>query len=206
MATFSLMAHTGATDPRYTERLIGYESRWKRFIGAHLPYRWNVRRMTEGRVMEVGCGVGRVLAFLDDAVGVDTNLSSVREARRRGFKALTAEELESKKSDHLGAYDTLLFAHVLEHMTNAEGSQLVGAYLPYLAPGGQVVVIVPQEAGFRSDPTHIEPLNRAEIACMASDNALELKKVFSFPLPSWMGRWFRHNETVALLRPDRVSS
>ena len=56
------------------------------------PYRWNLRRLRLGRVLDVGCGIGRNLQHLDaDAVGVDHNQDSVTIARQRGLTAYVPE-------------------------------------------------------------------------------------------------------------------
>ncbi|MCI0425444.1 MAG: class I SAM-dependent methyltransferase [Actinobacteria bacterium] len=186
-------------DAAYTDRLLTAERGWKRWLGAQRPYRANVRRIVTGRVLEIGCGTGRLLGHIgDDAVGVDTNPHSVRVAVSRGLNAMTPEEFRGRLTD--GVFDTLLFSHVLEHMTNREASRLVADYLGHLAHDGRVVVIVPQEAGFRSDPTHVEPVNRPVLERLASDNRLVVELIYSFPFPRPIGRVFRHNETVALLR------
>ena len=51
-----------------------------------------------GFVLEVGCGIGRNLLSLRkigiEAIGVDHNAHSVEEAVRRGFNALTVENIQ----------------------------------------------------------------------------------------------------------------
>lgn len=188
-------------DSSYTERLLATESGWKAWLGVQAPYRWHIRRRASGRVLDVGCGIGRNLTHLGgNGVGVDTNPASVEVARRRGRRAYTPEDFASSPDAAPAAYDTLLFSHVLEHMTGDEASGLVGQYLPHLRPGGRVIIIVPQEVGFRSDPTHIEFVSETDLLEIARAHDLEVERIYSFPFPRWAGRVFRHNETVGLLR------
>ena len=191
-----------SADRDYTARLQAETSRgWKRLLGAQAPYRRHVRRVVEGRVLDVGCGIGRNLHHLDGrGVGVDINPHSIEVARQQGLTAYTPAEFQTSPDAHPGRYDTMLLAHVLEHMTLGQASNLVGAYLRYLRPGGRVVVIVPQEAGFASDPTHVTFLDLDEIAVIEDEHGLSREKAYSFPLPRPVGRFFKHNETVALSR------
>ena len=184
----------------YTNRLLD-RPWWKRLLDVQAPYRRHIRRITEPPVLDVGCGIGRNLAHLDgQGVGVDTNEYSIDVARKRGLVAYVAADFPGTGDARPGSYRTLLFAHVLEHMDLESASGLVGEYLPYLAPGGLVVLIVPQEAGFASDPTHVSFVGPDEIADIARANGLTEEDLYSFPFPRWAGRVFRHNETIALLR------
>jgi SAM-dependent methyltransferase len=186
-------------DAAYTERLKG--ARWKRVLNAQAPYRWNLRRLDLGYVLDIGCGIGRNLGHLDgNGVGVDLSPTSIAEARARGFAAYTAEEFPTSPDAQPERYDSLLFAHVLEHMTRARASDLVGSHLPYLRPGGSVVIIVPQPAGFASDPTHVEYVDRAAIKEIEDTHGLESIRIYSFPFPPAVGKVFLHNETIAVSR------
>ena len=186
----------------YTKRLERSDTTWwKRLLDVQAPYRRHIRRVVEPPVLDVGCGIGRNLLHLDGrGVGVDTNEHSVEVARQRGLRAHTAEEFPSSDDAEVGKYGTLLLAHVLEHMDLDSASKLVGEYLPYLAQDGQVVVIVPQEVGFASDPTHVAFVGPDEIHTITRENGLRQEQLYSFPFPRWVGRVFRHNETVAILR------
>jgi SAM-dependent methyltransferase len=191
-----------SSDRDYTARLQAQTDKgWKRLLGAQVPYRRHIRKVVEGRVLDVGCGIGRNLQHLDGhGVGVDVNPHSIEVARSNGLTAYTVEEFESVPNATQGRYDSLLFAHVLEHMTPEEASALLGAYLPYLRDRGRVVVIVPQEAGFRSDPTHVAFLGLDDLARIEADHGLLREAGYSFPLPRPAGRFFTHNETVSITR------
>ena len=191
-----------SSDPEYTARLEQETAKgWKQMLGVQAPYRRHIRRVVEGRVLDVGCGIGRNLLHLDgQGVGVDTNPHSIEVARRHGLTVYTADEFPSGSDALPGSYDSLLFAHVLEHMTEDEASSLVGEYLAYLRPEGRVVFIIPQEAGFRSDPTHVTFLDLGDLAAIETAHGLVREAGYSFPLPRFVGRVFTYNETVALSR------
>ena len=189
-------------DREYTDRLEQETGkRWKRLLGVQAPYRRHIRSVVEGRVLDIGCGIGRNLQHLDGhGVGVDINPHSIEVARQAGLTAHTSQEFATSRDAVPGAYDSLLLAHILEHMTPGEASVLLGDYLPYLRSGGRVVIIVPQEAGFRSDSTHVTFLGLEEIASIEAAHRLSSERGYSFPLPRFAGRVFTHNETVALSR------
>lgn len=160
----------------------------------------HIRRVVETPVLDIGCGIGRNLMHLDgNGVGVDTNEHSVAAARQRGLTVHTADEFPSSDAAVDGFFATLLMAHVLEHMSLDDATELLGAYLRYLRNDGRVVAIVPQEAGYASDPTHVAFVDRPELEHIASSNDLVVERLYSFPFPRRAGKVFRHNETVALL-------
>ena len=189
-------------DSSYTTRLVHLSGAWwKKVIRAQAPYRRNIRRIAEDLTLDVGCGIGRNLTHLDgNGVGVDINPHSIEVARRHGLIAYTPDEFTAGPHSSPASYGTLLFAHVLEHMELTEAIALVTRYLPYLKPGGRVVVIVPQEASFRTDATHVARVDSDEIRQIAESTGLVIEDIYSFPFPRSFGRFFRHNETVALLR------
>jgi SAM-dependent methyltransferase len=176
-------------------------SRWRRWLDVQAPYRWNLRRLALGRTLEVGCGVGRNLRHLGKgAVGIDHNPLAVDFARRAGLDAFQPEEFRASPHAQPSCFDTLLFAHVLEHMSRAAAVDLVREHLDYLARGGRVVVITPQERGFASDETHIEFMDFVQIDRILRESGLEPLRSFSFPLPRLFGRIFTHNEFVGIGR------
>lgn len=185
----ALMSDTASPD--YTARLLA-----RRLLPTQAPYRWNLRRLRLGRVLDVGCGVGRNLRHCaPGSVGVDHNAHSVAAARARGLTAYTPEEFAATGCVP-GSFDSLLCAHVLEHLDTAKASELLATYLPYVRPGGRAVLITPQEAGFASDATHVRFVGFAELEDEARAAGLNVRRAYSFPLPRAAGRLFRHNEFV----------
>ena len=123
-------------------------------------------------------------------------------ARARGLVAYTTEEFLASADAAPASFDSLLVAHVLEHLSPAEATTLVREYLPFVRPDGQVVVICPQERGQRSDATHVTFMPADVIGRVLADAGVRVTRSSSFPFPRPMGRWFTHNETVVIGRPD----
>lgn len=182
----------------YAERLRSHAgARWKRVLDVQRPYRWNLRRLDLGRVLDVGCGIGRNLRSLPPgSVGVDHNAAAVSMARDAGLAAYTTEEFRGSGLDAPGAFDAILLAHVLEHVSEDVGDDILREYLPCLRAGGRVVLITPQEVGYRSDPTHVRFVDLAVLRTHARRHGLAVERAYSFPLPRPFGRVFKYNEFV----------
>ena len=186
----------------YAERLLRLQTApWKRLLRVQAVFRWHLRRLQPGLTLEIGCGIGRNLEHLrGQSVGVDTNEHCVRAARARGLIAFTPDELHDTAYHRPSAFDTLLLAHVAEHMTEDHAIALVREYLPLLRPGGRLIAIAPQEAGFRSDSTHVEFMDFSKLQRIAARLGLVPERTYSFPFPRWAGRWFTYNEFVVVSR------
>jgi SAM-dependent methyltransferase len=189
-------------DPGYAERRLRAENAWwKRLLDVQRPYRAHLRNLRLGLVLEVGCGIGRNLGHLrGTSVGVDPDHRAVEIARGRGLKAFTAEELRASPWATPGRFDSLLFSHVLEHMRAAQATELVRGYLDLLADAGRVVAVTPQEAGFRSDPTHVEFMDFDAVEGVLRGAGLHVQAQYSFPLPRLAGTLFKYNEFVTIAR------
>jgi 2-polyprenyl-3-methyl-5-hydroxy-6-metoxy-1,4-benzoquinol methylase len=187
-------------DERYSARLLMKESAWwKRLINAQAPYRWNLRRLNPGFALDIGCGLGRNLVNLNgNGVGIDHNKRSVEIARSRGLQAFTPDDFQKSPFNSPGRFDSLLLSHVAEHMTEPEVVDLMKAHLHLVKPGGQVIVITPQESGYRSDPTHVQFLDFESLRSIVQRAGLVHMKEFSFPFPRAFGRLFKYNEFVCV--------
>jgi SAM-dependent methyltransferase len=198
---------TTTTDAAYAQRLQRLSGRGgvaRRLVDPQRPYRWNLRRQRPGFVLEIGCGIGRNLEHLDGhGVGIDHNAACVAACRRRGLNAFTPAEFAASRYAVDATFDSLLFAHVLEHMAEAEMDAIVARHLRYLRRGGKVLVVTPQERGQRSDATHVQFVDEAAVRRMAARIGLQVSSIESFPFPRLAGRLFTYNETVSILeRPD----
>lgn len=188
---------------QYTDRLHHHESaRWKRWLDVQRPYRWNLRRLGLGFTLDLGCGLGRNLAHLHrGGVGIDHNPSSVALCRKRGLRAYTPDEFATSPDARERSYDSLLAAHLIEHLQPDEAVRLLGNYLRFIREGGKVVIITPQRRGYASDSTHVSYVDFDGVDAIASALNLEVERRYSFPFPwSAVGRLFTYNEHVVVAR------
>jgi 2-polyprenyl-3-methyl-5-hydroxy-6-metoxy-1,4-benzoquinol methylase len=184
----------------YTQRLMDVQNIWyKRFIDVQLPYRWNLQRLKHGLTLDIGCGIGRNLLNLrGQGVGIDHNADSVQIARQRGLTAFTPEQFQVSSFNEPERFDSLLLSHVAEHMTLAEAVEVLRQHLHLLKHGGKVIIFTPQEAGQRSDPTHVEFMDLKKLREITVQLRLSILKEYSFPFPRIFGHLFLYNEFVSV--------
>jgi SAM-dependent methyltransferase len=186
----------------YADRLVRLGgARWKQVLNVQAPYRWNLRRLDLHDTLDVGCGTGRNLVTLAaGSVGVDHNPKSVAVARGRGLDAVTIEEFHQRFVGGVGSFSSLLLAHVVEHMELDAARKLIDEYRPYLRPQATLALICPQEAGFRSDSTHVTFFDLDLMRGLCDAVGATVLRRYSFPFPRPAGRLFRYNEFVVLAR------
>ena len=185
----------------YADRLKAQLSWWKRLLDVQAPYRWNLRRLRPGYMLDLGCGLGRNLRHVDGrGVGIDPNRACLREARAAGLTVYSPEDFRAAPEAAHRAFDSLLVAHVLEHMSFEQAVALVRDHLAYVRPGGQVILITPQELGYDSDHTHVQFMDFSTLRRIAESLGLTVTRAYSFPFPRIMGRLFKYNEFVLTAR------
>jgi len=133
-------------------------------------------------------------------VGIDHNPHSIASAKAAGLLAYTVEEFKSSEYHVPERFDALLFSHIAEHMSGEQFLQLLAEYLPLLKIDGKVVVITPQELGFRSDPSHVQFQDAATMEELLKSAQLQLERTYSFPFPRFFFFFFKYNEFVCVAR------
>ncbi len=187
----------------YTDYLVGNEARWKQILDVQRVYRGHLKSLSPGRVLDIGCGLGRHLWHLQQvtpSVGVDHNEHSVAIARSRQLNAFTPEDFHASAEAQPESFDTLLLSHVLEHLSPDDAAQLLEEYLVYLRPGGRLISMTPQEKGYASDQTHVTFMDGTRMKQLAENARLQMERQYSFPFPRSFGRLFRYNEFVTVAR------
>lgn len=188
------------TEYSYTERL-SKKIWWKNLLDTQRPYRTHIQSLNLKAVLEIGCGVGRNLINLggsSDNIGIDHNENSVRITRSLGFTAYTPDEFKKINPHGSKLFDTILVAHVFEHLTIEEAKALLLEYLPYLKINGKVVIITPQKAGFFSDPTHVTMMDPTLVGTILNASGLKINAQYSFPFSYWVGNFFKYNENISI--------
>ena len=189
------------SEPWYTARLnrLG-NKKWKILLGAQRPFQAPITNLRLGKTLEIGCGVGRVLQWLPNSIGVDHNSTSGAAARARGLTAFTNEEFHLSEFAISKSFDSIVMAHLLEHLSEDERNTIMKEFREYLIPEGRLVIICPQEAGFYSDSTHIEYLDFISIKEYGLRHNFVVELATSNPFPRFFGKLFRYNEFFVVLK------
>lgn len=196
------MGPTDTSGEEYAARLVALQQVWwKRVLNVQAPYGWNLRRLSPGSTLEIGCGIGRNLAHLKGkGVGIDHNDHVVAVCRDRGFEAYSTAEFPASPGAKPGFYDSLLLSHLIEHTTDDEAISLITEYLPYLRPGAQLIFETPQEVGYRSDASHVRFADFTLLRSLCDHFGAVIDRQYSFPFPRAVGRLFIYNEFVVRAR------
>lgn len=122
------------------------------------------------RVLEIGCGVGHVLAKLSarcDVAGLDLSPEALRQARAVVPQADLLRGSADRLPFRAAGFDAILARHVLEHLPEPAGA--IAELRRVMRPGGVLIAAMPnpssvmrpvkgaQWVGFR-DPTHVSLL------------------------------------------------
>lgn len=134
--------------------------RLKRLVRAALlaPYTWRwgpPRAAPEpfggGRMLDIGCGVGLTLRQFQargwQVHGIDMSARAVAAARRN-LPGATIEQAWIHEWAPPGPVDVITLFHVLEHVPEPYG--LLAKCRQWLAPGGRLILEVPDRSGFEA--------------------------------------------------------
>ena len=109
-----------------------------------------IGRRLSGAALDVGCGIGDMLAFRPNMIGVDINERSVGYCKSRGLDARVM--IEGALPFDANSFDSVLLDNVLEHIPEPES--LLAEVRRVLRDGGTFVVGVPGSRGWDTDPDH----------------------------------------------------
>lgn len=146
------------------------------------------------RLLDIGCGAGEFLAYLDahdyPAIGIDREVDEIERARMRGLDVVLADALDHlRRTDERFAAISLL--QVIEHIPPEHLRPLLDACVNALVPGGALLIETvnlrhPDALnGFYTDPTHERPLADNYLAFLFQWHGLE-KVELIYSLPDWM--------------------
>jgi len=158
------------------------------------------------RVLEVGCGVGSVLALLSDRqllVGVDMDPEMVAHAaeRFRGrsgyeFLAMDMAEPSPETMRHLAAqsFDTVLSINVLEHIPDDVAALRAMASL--VGTRGHVALLVPAHPAlygpYDALDGHVRRYTRTGLVRLIEGAGLEVVMVRRFNVVGAVGWWWQY--------------
>lgn len=161
-------------------------SRLGAFYRRHFLYPTVSKRLI-GTALDIGCGIGDMLAFRPGTVGVDINALTVDYCRSRGLHAQVM--CQDVLPFAAGAFDSVLLDNVLEHVP--EPGPLLAEIRRVVRPGGIFVVGVPGIRGWDSDPDH--KVRYDEQSLQQRIERYEFIHRETFHTPLWRSSWLdRH--------------
>jgi SAM-dependent methyltransferase len=164
------------------------------------------------RVLELGAGIGVQLEALIPreqyvALEDDANLVDYLQNTSLGRPYLSVEQVSPEDSAwfgrHAGRFDTVLCLHVLEHV--ADPVATLRNARAALAPGGRVVLYVPQGRGLSSKLDqglgYRRRYDRAELERQLAEAGLTLQEARAFNRAGALGWWLNGR----VLKRTRIS-
>jgi SAM-dependent methyltransferase len=109
-----------------SHRLFPTEAHLREVLVASLP--------DNARVLDIGCGDGRLLASLPVSYGkygTELSAGAAQEATRQGVEIISHERLVAGEA---GCFDAIVMVDVFEHLKNPH--KFIAELLPCLKPGG----------------------------------------------------------------------
>lgn len=169
-------------------------NRYSQYWWSNRFYALLVRRYCrgEGRVLEVGCGLGHLLGFLTgrfEVFGIDINGWALSQARKNvpegHFALISAEDLRPFPNC---SFQVVIAKHVVEHLSDPD--QAISEMSRVLIPGGLLLLATPNLSSLAravkrerwigyKDLTHINLRSPEAWIDSLSRNNFHLKRVFS---------------------------
>lgn len=177
----------------------GYKELLHKQYEAYLPF----LPATGGAVLDIGCGAGEFLAFLESknipALGIDLEEKEVHRAVSQGLQARQADGLEYLKSNDRH-YRAIALIEVAEHIPSENLLHLLQAAVNKLQPGGILLIETINlrhplaMQGFYTDPSHTRPLADDYLAFLLQWLGLEQVRII-YSSPAWLPGMHRDDHT-----------
>lgn len=122
-----------------------------------------LNRYLKGRLLDVGCGIGDMLAFRPDSVGVDINPLDVQFCKHRGCEAYQMSIDKLPFDDD--SFDSVLLDNVMEHILDPV--PLLEEVKRVMRKDAVLLIGVPGVKGQSCDPDHKVFYNETSLAALA---------------------------------------
>lgn len=157
-----------------------------RFYRKYLLYPTLVRHL-KGSALDIGCGLGDMLAYRANTTGVDINPHTVDYCKANGLDAQLMQPNQLPFQNMV--FDSVLLDNVLEHIENP--NKLLEEIGRVLKVDGTLLIGVPGELGWLSDSSHKVNYNEHSLKQCLSNSRFECLKIFYTPL--WKSSFLSKN-------------
>jgi SAM-dependent methyltransferase len=137
-----------------------------------------LNRYLKGQMLDVGCGIGDMLAFRPNSIGVDINQLDVEFCKQRGCEAY--EMPVDKLPFEDGSFDSVLLDNVLEHL--ADPDPLLTEIKRVMRKDAVLLIGVPGVKGQSADPDHKVFYNEVSLNTLAVRLGFNVNVMLHSPL------------------------
>ena len=138
-----------------------------------------LNKFCNGRVLDVGCGVGQFVKYQKAAKGVDVNEDCVKFCKAQGLDVIKMDYDELPFVEN--SFDTIVLDNVIEHITNP--LPLLSECRRVLTNDGTIIVLVPGKKGFKRDSDHKKFYDHIGLRQLIAESNFETMNNISLPFP-----------------------
>tara|TARA_Y100000389_G_scaffold204549_1_gene257910 strand:+ start:5050 stop:5511 length:462 start_codon:yes stop_codon:yes gene_type:complete len=133
-----------------------------------------------GNLLDVGCGIGEILDYYKNSVGVDINRECVDYCKSKGLSAqyMEIDELPFESN----TFNTLVFENVLEHIHDP--TKILQEIFRVMKKDAFLLISVPGIKGFEYDSDHKQFYDQTKLNQIFIKNNFHLIKNFYTPFKS----------------------
>jgi SAM-dependent methyltransferase len=137
-----------------------------------------LNRYLKGHMLDLGCGVGDMLQYRSNSIGVDINVFNVKFCKKNKHEAYLIKFNQLPFKDKV--FDSVLLDNVLEHIKKPD--LLLKEIKRVLKPNGILLIGVPGIWGFKEDIDHKYFYDETELKKLAIKHQFHVKKFIHMPL------------------------
>ncbi len=144
----------------------------------------------KGKVLDIGCGIGDMLSYRQNTVGLDVNPLNVAFCQKRELEAHIMKPDVIPFKDE--SFDSVLLDNVLEHIERP--SLLFKEIRRVLKADGILLIGVPGQKGFSSDDDHKIFYDEKKLQALAKKNHFNVNHFFYTPIikSTFLSKQLRH--------------
>lgn len=166
----------------------------------------DTRLDSTSRILDVGCGYGRILNVLSRGgycpVGVEINAEIRNEITSAGFPCLAPDDFQQCTT----IWDAVIMSHVIEHFSFASLLEFMETYVAKLRPEGYLIIVTPLASRhFYDTCDHVRPYPPNAVTEIVGPRGTQIQRQLSGELVLEK-LWFRRRSllitnTLCMQRP-----
>ena len=145
----------------------------------------------QGRVLDIGTGIGEFLAYYPNAVGIDMDSDCVAECVKKDLDCVRADAYHIPFTPD--SFDGVLLNNVLEHIDDPD--RMFREITRVLRDNGRLAIELPGSKGYSHDKTHVQFWQKGDIVTYLPVWGFRNIRISYFPVPvALAGDLFTHNK------------